>query len=70
MNLTNDKNEIAQLTIIDAGGRVVINKPQTLVTGDNNINVTLTGNMANGLYLLKINTGTQVYTARFIKAAR
>lgn len=67
INFDNDRDENAQLTVIDANGRPVIAKQQALVNGNNSFTVYFTNNMASGLYLLKINTTGNVYSTKFIK---
>lgn len=66
INFDNDKAETAQLAVITANGKVVLNKVQMLVNGSNSFTIYYTNSMAPGLYLLKISTGDGSHTAKFI----
>ncbi|HWB28576.1 MAG TPA: T9SS type A sorting domain-containing protein [Chitinophagaceae bacterium] len=68
VSLSNDKNEAAYISVFDASGRLLYSKQEQLTTGANTIRINLPGNMVNGTYLLKISTGSNTYTSKFLKA--
>lgn len=70
ISFIHDKNEAAGLLIIGEDGRVIMSKTQSLVNGNNTITINYTGNMADGLYLLKINAASKIYASKFIKISK
>lgn len=61
------QNRIAEINLYDLAGRKVMTQRLNTYTGTNLVSIPLPYSIKNGMYITEVNTGTQRFTAKFIK---
>lgn len=65
-NFQNDKTEDATIQIVDALGQVVYTEKKRIVTGENNLSLSVQ-TLPSGIYFLKLSTNERLGSQKFVK---
>ena len=66
LNFQNQKTEDATIQIVDALGQVVYTEKKRIVTGENNMNLSVQ-TLPSGIYFLKLSTNERLGSHKFVK---
>ena len=66
-NYTAYASQVIDVKIYDMSGRIMMNSKTTSLEGNNILSFPLASTLKASMYLIEVNNGTEIQTAKFIK---